>query len=249
MTEQISIPEMTWTEVDEVLKEHPTVAIVPIGTTEAHGPHLPLSSECIIAVDLAKRGAAKLKEHGVSSLVLPTVTYGVNERALGFAGTIGITPETLTALLRDIAVSATKRFRSVAFISLHLEAKHVGAIKKAVEEATAAGSRVCYVDVTRKRWADSLGETFTPLEHAGSMESSLLIAASPDSVRERERISLPPEEEATKALEKGQTLLEAGAEDAYTGDPTAASQEDGENLLDAIAEIASLSIMEHLGKT
>jgi creatinine amidohydrolase/Fe(II)-dependent formamide hydrolase-like protein len=248
MADQIVLSEMTWSEVDEVLSARPAVAIVPVGTTEAHGPHLPLSVECIIAAEVAKRGATKLKEHGVKSLVLPTVTYSVAERAADFAGTISISPESLTVLLRDVAIAASKKFRAVAFANLHLEPANVDAIKKAVSEATAAGASTCYVDITRKRWADMLGDQFDPDEHGGAIESSLMLAVDPERVRERERISLPPVEEAGPALKKGaKTLLEAGAEDAYTGDPTAASREDGENMLDALAEILSLSVMEHLG--
>jgi creatinine amidohydrolase len=247
MADRIVLSEMTWTEVDEALKARP-VAIVPVGTTEAHGPHLPLSTECVIATDMAKRGAAKLKEHGVSSLILPPLAYSVAERCADFAGTISISPDTLAVLVRDVALSAGKRFRAVAFANLHLEPDHVEAIKKGVSDANAAGASACYVDVTRKRWADMLGEGFQPEEHGGAFDSSLMLAANADLVRERERISLPPVDDAGAALKKGaKTLSEAGAEDAYTGDPTAASAEDGETHFEALGEIFSLSVMEHLG--
>jgi creatinine amidohydrolase len=247
MADRIVLSEMTWIEVDEALKARP-VAIVPVGTTEAHGPHLPLSAQCVIAAEMAKRGAAKLKEHGVPALILPALAYSVAERCADFAGTISITPETLAALVRDVAVDAGKRFRAVAFASLHLEAAHVEALKKGVADAIAAGASACYVDVTRKRWADMLGEAFQPEEHAGAYQSSLMLAADASLVRERERISLAPVEDAAAALKKGaRTLSEAGAEDAYTGDPTAASAEDGETYFEALGEILSLSVMEHLG--
>ncbi|MDP9326532.1 MAG: creatininase family protein, partial [Candidatus Dormibacteraeota bacterium] len=59
MAENIVVAEMTWTEVDEALKERP-VAILPVGAIEAHGPHLPLNADTLIAVEMAKRAAAKL---------------------------------------------------------------------------------------------------------------------------------------------------------------------------------------------
>jgi creatinine amidohydrolase len=75
-----------------------------------------------------------------------------------------------------------------------------------------------------------------------------MMAAAPDRVRERERISLPPIEGAGAAIKKGaRTFKDAGAEDAYFGDPTAASAEEGESSYEALGEILSVSVMEHLG--
>ena len=71
MADNIVMPEMTWTEVDEAMKDRP-VAILPVGATEAHGPHLPLSTDTVIATEMARRGAKKLKEAGVPSLILPS---------------------------------------------------------------------------------------------------------------------------------------------------------------------------------
>jgi creatinine amidohydrolase len=75
-----------------------------------------------------------------------------------------------------------------------------------------------------------------------------MMAAAPQMVRERERISLPPMEGLAPGLKKGaKTYAEAGGEDAYFGDPTAASAEEGEAWFEALGEILSVSIMEHLG--
>ena len=74
------------------------------------------------------------------------------------------------------------------------------------------------------------------------------MAASPERVREKTRISLPPFDGLMPALKKGaKTFVEAGGEDAYFGDPTAATVEEGEVLYTALADILALSIMEHLG--
>jgi creatinine amidohydrolase/Fe(II)-dependent formamide hydrolase-like protein len=75
-----------------------------------------------------------------------------------------------------------------------------------------------------------------------------MMAAAPEMVRERERISLPPTDGLMAAMKRGaKTFAEAGGEDAYFGDPTAASSEDGESLYEALVEILRLSVMEHLG--
>ena len=249
MADNFVLPDMTWTEIDEAMKkEQRPVALLPVGATEAHGPHLPVSTDTVIAVELAKRGAAELKEHGVTSLVLPPVTFTVADFAADFPGTISIPPETAVALLRDICVSTAKRFRAVALVNIHLEPKHVECLKKVVDESNKAGVSVCFPDITKKRWAETLGEAFKEGDHGGAFETSLMMAAAPDMVRERERISLPPIDGLLAAIKKGaKTFAEAGSEDAYFGDPTAASVEDGENLYEALVEILRLSVMEHLG--
>jgi len=247
MADNIVMSEMTWTEVDEALKERP-VALVPVGATEAHGPHLPLSTDTLIATELARRGAAKLKEHGIPSLILPPVAFTVADFGADFAGTLTLPAETATALLRDVCVTAGKRFRAVALVNIHLEPRHLECLRKAVEEATRAGASACYPDLTKKRWADLLGEAFRQGDHGGAWETSLLMAASPDMVRDSVRRNLPPVEGLMAGLKKGaKTFIEAGGEDAYFGDPTAATGEEGETYFEALIEVLTVSVMEHLG--
>jgi len=247
MSDNIVVAEMTWTEIDEALKERP-VALLPVGAIEAHGPHLPVTADSIIATEMAKRGAAKLLEHGVHALILPPVSFTVADFGADFAGTISIPAETATALLRDVCIALSKKFRAVAIANMHLEPKHIESLKAAVEQANKAGASVCYADITKKRWVENLGEAFKAGDHAGAFETSLVMAAAPDMVRERERISLAPMDGLMPGLKKGaKTFAEAGGEDAYFGDPTAASAEDGETYFEALAEILRLSVMEHLG--
>lgn len=247
MADQIEMPDMTWTEVDEAMKDRP-VALLPVGATQAHGPHLPVSADTVIATEMARRGAAKLQEHGVHSLILPPVNFTVSDFAADFAGTLSIPAETAIALLRDVCLAANKKFRAVALVNVNLEPRHVESLKAAVEAARKGGASVCWVEITKKRWSETLGEAFQTGDHAGAFETSLMMAAAPDMVRERERISLPPTDGLASALKKGaKTFAEAGGEDAYFGDPTAASAEAGEEHFEALAEILRLSVMEHLG--
>src|SRR5689334_3570953 len=105
MADNIVVAEMTWTEIDEALEKRP-VALLPVGAIEAHGPHLPVNADTVIATEMAKRGAAKLEEHGVHALILPPVNFTVADFGAGFAGTISVPAETATALLRDVCVAA-----------------------------------------------------------------------------------------------------------------------------------------------
>jgi len=243
----LMMSEMTWTEVEQAMKDRP-VALLPVGATQAHGPHLPVSTDSVIATEMARRGAGKLKERGISTLILPPVDFTVADFAADFPGTISLPAETARALLRDLSVTLSRKFRAVALVNLHLEPGHVEAVKGAVEEAKKAGASVCFADVTKKRWSENLGEAFLAGDHAGAFETSLMMAAAPEMVREKTRISLPPTDGLAPALKKGaKTFAEAGGEDAYFGDPTAASAEEGESLFEALSEILTLSVMEHLG--
>ncbi|HSB60833.1 MAG TPA: creatininase family protein [Vicinamibacteria bacterium] len=247
MADNLLMAEMSWTEVEQAMKERP-VALVPVGATEAHGPHLPVSTDSVLATEMARRGALKLKERGISALILPPVNFTVAEYGADFPGTISLPPGTAQALVRDLCLTLGKRFRAVALVNIHLEPQHMEAVKRAVDEARKGGASVCFTDITKKRWAETLGEAFLAGDHGGAFETSLMMAAAPQMVREKTRISLPPIEGLVPALKKGaKTFAEAGGEDAYFGDPTAASAEEGESLFEALTEILTLSVMEHLG--
>jgi creatinine amidohydrolase len=247
MAENVLMNEMSWTEVEEALKERP-IALLPVGTTEAHGPHLPVTTDTIIAVALAQRGVKKLEERGLHALIAPPVSYSISGLAAEFPGTVSVPEETVVALVRDLCVALSKSFRAVVIVNVNQEKVHVEALKKAVTEANEAGASGRLTDFAKKRWVDQLGEAFAAGDHGGSFQTSLMMAAAADHVRERERISLPPMDGLTAALKKGaKTFAEAGGEDAYFGDPTAASAEQGEALFEALSGILALDAAEYVG--
>ena len=247
MAENVLMTEMTWTEIEHALKDRP-IALLPVGTTEAHGPHLPITTDTLIAVEMARRTVAKLRQKGLHALVAPPVTFSVSLLGAEFPGTVSVSPETVTAVVRDVTLSLAKKFRAVALVNVNQEPVNLEALKKGAEESKKAGGGACVTDFTKKRWCDRLGKDFNAGDHAGSFETSLMMACARAQVREKERISLPPMDPLGPALKKGATTFaEAGGEDAYFGDPTAASAEEGEAHLETLADILALSIMEYLG--
>src|ERR1044071_3328008 len=95
---------LTWKEAQAHLKAG-LVAILPVGSTEAHGPHLPLATDVIISEEMSRRAAEKLTAQGVETLVLPPLAYSVTDFSADFSGTISIRKATATALIRDICLS------------------------------------------------------------------------------------------------------------------------------------------------
>ena len=240
----------TWKEAGEALKRG-AVVILPVGSTEAHGPHLPLATDVIISEEMSLRAAEKLGARGIETLVLPALAYSVTDFSDDFPGTISIRKETAVALIRDICVSVyAQGARLIAVANSHLEPEHIGSIKAAIEAVKReTGCPVAFPDKTRRRWAEKLSEEFRRGDcHAGSYETSLIMAARPELVREdiRKTLDRVPISISEKIREGANTFREAGGTEAYFGDPQAASMSEGEAMYDALSEMIVTSVMETL---
>jgi creatinine amidohydrolase len=225
------------------------VAVVPLGATEAHGPHLPLSTDVIIADAMARAGAERLSRQGIPVLVLPTVALTPAPFAAAFAGTLGVRAATLAALLEDVADGlAAQGFTRIVVISAHLDPEHLAAVREAVETIEGDGLRIVFPDLTRRRWATRLGEEFlSGACHAGRFETSIVLAERPDLVRDVRRDLPPNPKSLSEAIRDGRaTFAEAGGPRAYFGWPADATAEEGHTLVDAlggILEEAALSLL------
>jgi creatinine amidohydrolase len=246
----ILFQDLTWKEAREAIARG-AIFILPVGSTEAHGPHLPLATDVIISEEMSRRAAVKLAARGVESFVLPPVAYSLTDFSSDFAGTISIRRETATALMRDICLSLYDQgARLVAIANSHLEPDHVASIKDAIDEVGARGGRaVVFPDKRRRRWAETLTEEFRRGDcHAGSYETSLVLAARPELVREETRASLErvPISIAEKIREGARSFTEAGASEAYFGSPAEATREEGEASYEALSDMLVTAVMEYL---
>jgi creatinine amidohydrolase len=241
---------LTWKEARERVGRG-AVAILPVGSTEAHGPHLPLATDVIIAEEMSRRAAKKLALAAIESVVLPPVAYSVTDFSADFAGTISIRKETAVALIRDICASLYGQgARLVVIANSHLEPDHIASIEQAIEQVRQqTGRLVAFPDKRRRRWAMTLSEEFRRGDcHAGSYETSLVLAARPELVREqaRERLERVPISIADKIRDGARTFNEAGGHEAYFGDPRAASAQEGERLYEALSDMIVTAVMESL---
>ena len=99
-----------------------SVAILPVGAVEAHGPHLPLGTDVIIAEAMARSCAEQLDGRGVTAFILPPLWYTAAEFADTFPGTIGIDGRTVTHLIRQIATSLKgHQITTLAIANAHLD--------------------------------------------------------------------------------------------------------------------------------
>lgn len=230
-----------WTELRDLLNQpEPCALILPAGSTEAHGPHLPLSVDVIIAEEMAARAARMLEARAERALVLPALAYAVTDFSEGFAGSVSIRAETAMALVHDILLSLIKQgFNRIAIANAHLEPAHIATLRAACETVKAeTGVEIAFPDVTRRRWAQMLTEEFqSGACHAGQYESSLVLSARPELVRDEIRLALEPKLiSLSQAIRAGaRSFTEIGGDQAYFGAPAAATAEEGDRIFDILA--------------
>jgi mycofactocin system creatininase family protein len=182
------------------------LAVVPLGATEQHGPHLPLGTDTIIARALA-RGLAAARDDVV---VAPALPYGSSGEHAGFPGTLSIGQEALRLVVLELARSWPGR---MLFVCAH--GGNAEPLAAAVRELPDA-----------RAWVPAFGGD----AHAGRVETSLMLALAPELVgAAREPGNVAPLRELMPALRAGG--VRAVAANGVLGDPAGASAAEGRALL------------------
>lgn len=238
---------MTWTEVRELDKTS-AVVVLPVGAVEAHGPHLPLATDGLISESMAHAGARRLSARGLTVLILPALSYTSAGFAAAFPGTISLPPEHVTRTVAGIARNiAGHGFGMLAIANAHLDPAHLLSLHDAAAVCEEEGRpTVVFPDLTHKPWALRLTEEFrTGACHAGRFETSVVLATSPELVRENVRRGLAPNPASlSKAIREGKTTFEeAGGPDAYFGWPADASAAEGEATVETLGAILEEAVM------
>ena len=244
------LAEATWTDVRDADVD---VAVVPVGSTEQHGPHAPLGTDTLNAVSVADAAASEYGSQprsgvadGVSrgkAVVTPPVPIGVAEEHRTFDGTMWVTPETFRTYVREAAGSVTAHgIDRVVFANGH--GGNVAALAEVARQFSRDPDHDGYA--VAFTWFESVGEHTSSMGHAGPLETALLRATHPELVRE-ESVG----EAAAGAAERwgrwvsGVNLAHDSDEftgNGVVGDPTEGTAELGEELL----ERASTSLVELL---
>ncbi|MBN2014501.1 MAG: creatininase family protein [Candidatus Altiarchaeota archaeon] len=155
----------TWCELEGMRDRG---IIIPIGSVEQHGPHLPLETDSL----LVERIAGEVAER-IGCLVAPTLILGVSEEHMDFVGTITLSPETFKGVVYDVCNSLSRH----GFSKLHIISYHGGNKQYLVEllpEIKDAG-----ITATLHRVLGRLGK----FDHAGEVETSLMLYLFPELVR------------------------------------------------------------------
>jgi creatinine amidohydrolase len=243
--------DCTWKEMEAFPRET-GVLFLPVGSTEAHGPHLPLGTDVVISEAMAVGAATMLRERGAASLVLPAVAYSVTDFAGSFAGSLSVRFETARELIADVCRAALGQgFRRLCVANSHLEPRHVDSINAALEAVKAeTGVAVAFPDKRRRRWATALTEEFVSGAcHAGQYESSIVMAVRPELVDDEIRRALPDVEiSLSDAIRAGKSSFrEIGGDEAYFGRPAGATAEEGRATLERLARMLVTAVDESYG--
>lgn len=225
MTDHGSRP---WTDVDAAGE----TLLIPLGSTEQHGPHLPLDTDTRIAVAIARRAARRVP----GAVVAPAVAYGASGEHQDFAGTLSIGTDALATVIVELARSALGEFGPVTFVNGH--GGNRDALAAAIAQLTAEGRRVT-------AWAPTFDHPdpgAAPDAHAGHTETSLMLAIAADTVH-LDRL----EPGTTESLTTLQPRLRADGVRAHApngilGDPRAANADAGRRLLGVLVD----SLVTHL---
>ena len=245
----IRMEEMTWPDIKAAIERGFTTAVVGVGSTEQHGPHLPTMTDARIGEEVAHLVALKLGD----ALQARTVDVGVSEHHLAFAGTLSLRPETLKMILRDYVDSLVRSgFKRIVFVPTH--GGNFATVEQVIVEA-----REAHPGVEVTGYTDLLGLTgflnqasaeygVTAEEsgaHAGENETSIMMALEWDLVVP-ERFApgyLGPlgEREVKIVLESGMPALSSNG---VLGDPRKASAEKGRIYLERLADF----LVEKVGR-
>lgn len=206
------------------------VLLLPLGSTEQHGPHLPLDTDTAIATAVAERAAATVPE-GIAAPALPIGAAG--EHA-GFAGTLSIGTDVLAAALVEIVRTAGSEFDRIVVVNAH--GGNLDAVRSASERCEYEGRPFGF-------WHAHVTDGDA---HAGDVETSVMLAIDPDRVRmERAEPGVTtPTSEIIDELRSGG--LAAVTANGVLGDPTRASAARGEQILGRwVDEVVAVS--ENMG--
>ena len=233
------LSESTWPEVRDVDTD---LALVPVGSTEQHGPHAPLGTDMLTAEAAAVAGAEAYRdETGLDVPIAPTIPVGIAAEHRAFDGTLWVSPDTFRAYVRETVASlAHHGFDRVVIVNGH------GGNTDALRELTGEISRYDDAYAVAFTWFEGV-DSELPMGHGGARETAVLRHVRPGLVNEDEV------EAANEGANEGWGEWVAGVNLAHdsaaftdngvVGDPSDGTAEQGERLVDD----ATAALCELLG--
>jgi creatinine amidohydrolase len=240
--------ELTWPEMREAIARQPVV-LLPFGTVEDHGPHLPINTDNVIVEAICLEAARRAPE---DVLAMPVVAYGLDEHHMDFPGTVSVDMHTLIAYVADVAISVARHgLTHVLIVNGHGSNAPIAdlAARRVVLETgiiCGAMSPNAAIDPTLAEPVFSEMRQSAPggVAHAGEYETAMMLHLRPDlvqmdkAVRETGQLKLEhfnwdhPEPSILAWQDWWSRMSESGV----CGDPTVATAEFGRALFETTVE-------------
>jgi creatinine amidohydrolase len=247
IVERKMLEEMSWEEFDRARNEA-VAALIPIGSIEEEGPHLPLGVDTLVAIEVAKKVALQLPV-----IVLPEISIGYSEWHKGFPGTLSLSLSTLSQMLREICGDlAEEGLNRIAFINPHV-GNETPIMEVGIELRKKSLARVAMFhlwSIANEMAKEMEGLAEKKFAHGGEMMTSVMLALRPDLVHmeravkefERPPMERSKQEGSFKVLFKNRhinfyCLSKELTKSGVMGDPTHATREKGEVIIKAWVDL------------
>jgi len=247
--------ELTWPMARERLAEV-DLALLPVGSTEQHGPHLPLDTDAFDAEYLARHVAAACSDP--KPLVLPLIPYGVSYHHEDFDGTISVSPDTLSRMVYEVGMNLARQgIKKLIIINGH--GGNSPALKFAAQNINRDAHIFTTVETGESSDADIMAISETPGDvHSGEIETSTALATRPHLVRmEEAKVFIPKFSShyldfSHKRSVEWYTRTARISTSGVMGDPSKASVEKGRriwavmisNLVEFVEDLKDMTLEE-----
>lgn len=237
---------MSWTAVEDAVSKDPKLKVIlPVGSVEQHGPHLPLGTDSVIAEHIASRVSGQF-----ASILFPTLSIGYSLEHAGFPGTVSVTMQTFSSMIMEIAEDLfDSGFKTLIAINGHggnraILDSSLTAIKHAHPDLNLFSFTV--LDIASVKFSEIRKSPRKMIGHADELETSMMLAIRPDLVQMSKAVAeepnFPPgislESEDLAKVTYGWMTKEV-TKSGTIGNPNFATPEIGRLLLDYVVETIS----------
>jgi creatinine amidohydrolase len=246
------IGELTFPEVSQRLSKT-SILCLPIGSIEQHGPHLPLNTDVVLAEGVTRLIVARWGE-ALDLWQLPTISISLAREHEWAPGTMSLSIQGMTAYMRDLGREIARSLPARNLMIVNGHGGNRGILEVLAQEMRSDfGLNICVFHPAAL--ADTNADSAAPEIHGGKNETSMMLAIAPHLVRRDQIATLknPPEGDTVRT-----TLLQRGvtwpwstddkriADTGVIGDPSAASAEFGQGIIDRVVETAGAVLKQLL---
>ncbi len=237
------LPYLSWKQIAELPDKPNTVIVLPAGSTEQHGPHLPCAVDTIIAAGVVGHALARLPAE-VPAFALPPISYGKSDEHLHFPGTVTLEGTTLLETVTQIGESVYRMgFRKLLIVNAHGGQPQV--MEMAARELRLRHGDYVVLPHFTWRVPHVAGQFMSEREkrlsmHAGHAETAILMALAPHTVQMQHAVAAYAPEFPSKVLSPdgrppcAWTVRDFG-DSGVIGDPLPATPEQGAAILESLA--------------